>query len=256
MGQHALLIASLLMGIGTFAMAIVEMVKGVLLIRMRYHRWSIRKWTAGESRHVLPLKSPAPAPPGDGAQVLAELEILAAGGHDSAEALYDQPIEKVMGQLQAAANVAIEFPLLYPSLYGFLTATNGSGGIHDAAAGDSKAWSSNHGKVAQARSFAAGMPGVPALTDAEAKDAKDASAARTRISNQVSRKLDAFQLETQYLWTRLNQWASIPLGAGLFYVVYPDSLGGPFATGMLCVAAGVLAPFAKDLKSNLASFAK
>lgn len=53
--------------------------------------------------------------------VLSELLILAAGGHDYDKALYDRPTEKMMAQIQAATDVALEFPDEFPPLYAFLT---------------------------------------------------------------------------------------------------------------------------------------
>src|SRR3989304_5358600 len=54
----------------------------------------------------------------------------AAGGAGGARALYDQPGEKLLGQMQAAVNVALDFPGVFPAFYGFLTpgAPPGAGG--------------------------------------------------------------------------------------------------------------------------------
>lgn len=121
--------AVFLAAVSTVAVAIVEFVKALTRARLFFHRWSVRKWTANLNRSAWGLVKDlvnwcigeAFGNPIVEEAVLGELLLLAAGGHDYDKALYDQPIEKMMAQIQAAANVALEFPNEYPSLYGFLT---------------------------------------------------------------------------------------------------------------------------------------
>ena len=124
--------AVFLAAVSTVAVAIVEFVKALARARLFFHRWALRKWTANSDRTATGLlKDLLNWTSGEaiGAQkieqpVLGELLLLAAGGHDYDKALYDQPTEKMMAQVQAAANVALEFPNEYPSLYAFLTASD------------------------------------------------------------------------------------------------------------------------------------
>ena len=96
--------AVLLAAVATVTMALLDLVKAlpVLTVRLRYHRARVAKWI-GDST------------------ALNDLLILSVSGVESADALYDQPTDKMMGQIQSAANVAVDFPDLYPRIYDFLT---------------------------------------------------------------------------------------------------------------------------------------
>lgn len=99
---HTLNYALLLAAIGTLAMAFIEMLKGVLRLRLLFHRKQVTGWvTDSAARH--------------------QLLILAAGGEHNADVLYDQPTERMMGQIQAAANLCLEYPDRYPQAYAFFT---------------------------------------------------------------------------------------------------------------------------------------
>lgn len=90
LGGKLLIYAGVLAAIGTIAMGIVEMAKSVSRALLFFNRWRVRKWTKSDS-------------------VLAELELLSLGAHTDPDALYDQPVEKMMGQVQAAANLVLEY---------------------------------------------------------------------------------------------------------------------------------------------------
>lgn len=239
LGANLLSYALALAAIGTIAMGIVEMAKSVSMARMRYNRWRISLWT------------------GKGA-VLQELLLLAVGAHTDSSALYDQPVEKMMGQIQAAANLALEYPAEYPHLYELLTTVPQSywqGGAHNISAVDGARWRDNIRLVHNIRQG-------QAITDNEKETAHDASAARARLNNLVARKLDALQNQTQYLWERLNQWSATVVAVVVFLVAVgisdfaPTTPGGWFETLVLALPAGVIAPFAKQLAGSLASFGK
>ena len=100
--DNALEYALLLAAIGTIAMALIEVVKGVFSLRKKFHRRRVADWL------------------GD-ADCLNELLLLAAGSPQSADVLYDQPTERMMGQIQAAANLALDFPDQYQRVYVFFT---------------------------------------------------------------------------------------------------------------------------------------
>ena len=94
--------AALLAAIATVTMALLELVKAALRLRLSYHRRMIREWIGEGKRYE-------------------ELLILTVAGVDSAGALFDQPTDRMMGQIQSATNVVMDFPMLYPELYEFLT---------------------------------------------------------------------------------------------------------------------------------------
>ncbi len=205
--------AVLLAAIGTLAMAFLEALKGLLALRRRYHRWRVEEWVADP-------------------QARRELLGLAAGGEAWADALYDLPTERMLGQIQAAANVALYFPARYPAVYAFLT---GAG-----ADGDGEAWAL----------FAAAAP------DEREAAAREAQGARVRLGNLIARRLDTFQTRTQYLWARLNQGLAIAIGAGIS--AYALAGASRFESGddyaalaALSLLSGMLAPVAKDVVSAL-----
>ncbi len=259
-GSFVLQYALVLVGVGTLSMALLELLKGLFFARRAYNRWSVRQWTARIGRSLGNLLTPGRTAPSEG-PVLAQLELLAAGGHDYTDSLYDQPVEKLMGEIQAAVHVALDFPDLYPELYGFITEVDKShlkdgASNNNTPARDSAIWKAGVTKVRDARArAAAGEPASATPGDGT----QDAALARTRLTNLVSRRLDAFQVETQYFWDRLNQWASMLLGAIIFAAAGLSIAQGDaqtIAIILLALPAGIVAPFAKALVSNLSSFGK
>lgn len=216
--------ALLLSAVGTITMALVELLKGVTLARRHYHRFMIERWLRR-----------AQDPAGAGAELLE----LAAGGKEDAAALFEQSSGKLLGQIQAAANVALDFPAAYPRLYAFLARPD-PGATRRAS--DDDVWASFCRAELAPRRRKVGEPELRA-----------ASQARARLGNLVTRRLDALQNTIDYRWARLNQAVAV-LGGFVFLLivllnrtprlsliqVIPVSLTG-----------GLVAPLAKDLVSAL-----
>ena len=88
--------ATFLAATATAAMALVEFAKALTRTRLFFHRWSLRRWTAQKPRDAwsMPLdiarnlKSRGNNIKAEN-EILSELIILAAGGHDYAQARYD-----------------------------------------------------------------------------------------------------------------------------------------------------------------------
>ena len=83
--------AALLAAIATVTMALLELVKAALRLRLSYHRRMIRQWIGEGKRYE-------------------ELLILTVAGVDSAGALLVQPTDRMMGPIQSATNVVMDFP--------------------------------------------------------------------------------------------------------------------------------------------------
>jgi len=241
LGSSFLSYAIVAAAIGTLAMAFVEMAKNVWPLREAFNRMRVRRWMAQDAAR-------------------AELELLAAGAHADPAALYDQPVEKMMGQVQAAANLALEYPEEYPALYGFLTEVPQrywDAGAHVATRGDRERWQSSVALVHRVRAA-----GPAALDPGDAQHAQEAAAARARLGNLVARKLDAFQNQTQYLWERWNQRAATAAAVVFFLLAVelsqlrPDDAAGWLLAVVVGLFAGVVAPFAKQLAGSLSSFGK
>jgi hypothetical protein len=218
--------ALLLAAIGTVTMALLELIKALARWRKHFHRRQIEKWLATAAARNAPHE---------------QLLLLAAGGSENADALYDQPTGKLMGQIQAAANVALDFPERYKSFYDFITtAPRGDDGGRD-----QRLW----------REFStARMSGRPRRASAaDDAEARAATQARARLGNLVARKLDALQNAVEYKWARYNQAVSIVGGAALLAVIFlrakPDVSVDLMV--LLSITGGMVAPFAKDVVSAL-----
>jgi hypothetical protein len=227
--------AAAIAALSTLSMGLLEFFKAILDARRWYQEQRLRSWVHGPA--------------------FEDLVFLAIGDWKSLDALCSQPIEKMMGEIQSGANIALDSPDRYPALYDFLTSTD----LYEAA--DSKSLQVSNVDLAsrdrelhrrRATLRSAQIRPVDAPPDPESIDA---AKARIRLSNLVSRKLDAFQLRTQYYWDRGNQLAAISLSVGIvFMALTQDSVltGGKIALGLV---SGLVAPFVKDLATNLSQFA-
>jgi hypothetical protein len=289
-GSNILAIAALLAAVGTLAMATLELIKTIFRLQMRYHRWTVQCWTMEIDRHIDRLMAAAltyrplvrQRPFQQGNTQLSELILLAAGGHDFANALFDQSVEKMLGQIQAAVNVAMDFPEDYPTLYEFIVkvpknygplsvpaaARAGNQGDGEgrpsfvpspekkSPPSDAAMWRDAAKRFQDARTRAAEIA-FSAQSAAEALSIQEAAKARTRLNNLIARKLDSFQNETRYLWERLNQWFATALCTGIFAWLLVSALQFNVLLAILvAIPAGIAAPFAKDVTTALASFAK
>lgn len=223
--------ALLLAAIGTIAMALLELIKSVTYWRRHFHRRRIERWLAN-------------AP--DSTAAYQQLMLLAAGGPGNANVLYDQPTAKLMGQVQAAANVALDFPSKYPAFYEFIAAMPLVRELRDGG-DDAKLWR----RFSEER-----MEGRPRKASvADDMQARSAAQARARLGNLVSRKLDVLQNAIEFDWARLNQLWSVAGGGTLlaWVLLNQKSPPSPELVVLLSLLGGLVAPFAKDVVSALTS---
>ena len=223
--------ALLLAAIGTIAMALLELIKSVTFWRRHFHRKRIERWLAT-------------AP--DSKAAYQQLMLLAAGGLESAAVLYDQPTAKLMGQIQAAANVALDFPSKYLAFYEFIAAAPQVRELRESG-DDARLWR----KFSEER-----MEGRPRkVSAADDVQARGAAQARARLGNLVSRKLDVLQNEIEFAWARLNQLWSVAGGGALlaWVLLNQKSPPSPELVVLLSLLGGLVAPFAKDVVSALTS---
>lgn len=71
-------------------MAFIELVKGVAAFRRRFHRRKLSRWMPD---HIC----------------CSELLVLADDDVQNADVLFDQPVERMLGQIQAAAKLSLEY---------------------------------------------------------------------------------------------------------------------------------------------------
>ena len=222
--------ALLLAAIGTLSMTFIELIKGLTAFRRHFHRRELTRWMPDHNSR-------------------RELLMLAAGDEENADVLFDQPTERMLGQIQAAANLSLEFPVRYPLVYKFFTQEDArsklerSENIED----DSELWANFATRTAR-EGFAANE----AQQLNQASEGRAAQQARARLGNLIARRLDIFQNRTQFRWTRLNQLFSIIIGATLaaYALANTNKVDSPkdfLALALLSLLAGMLAPFAKDV---------
>lgn len=240
-------------------MALIELFKGLLSWRDRFHKRRVRAWIESfpiptqvfaEIRKSEPADAEWTPPQADldfHKRVCAQLLRLTTGeGPDGVSmerpmewrpwdvslgnALFALPLDKMMGQIQDAADTAMGNPSLYPELYVLLTA--------GARIDDIIHWYSW-----------AKEPPVRSADDATL--AKTQADTYARLRQFIRRRLDAFQVTARYRWETGNQVASVLLGAVLLFgsLVYLAGPTGPSVIGLAFASliGGIMAPVAKDL---------
>jgi len=259
-----------LAGLGVLTMAILEAVKKLFNVRQLFQRNALQAWIGQHdsgrraAKHYVSQPAGAPAAaasaetaPGRGyawAQAHAELLHLTTGlaldrnAADNASvpdtpftrsvgfALYELELPQLMGQLQEAADAALNHPQLYPNWFAFLT--------RGCAAEDVQRWRS---ALAESRGGAAAESERQAFGELYA-----------RLRMLVRRQLDTFQTVTAYRWREWNQFYAWALGAALMFAAQAlaaltDQRALPNLAMMIAVSllGGLLAPVAKDLVDAL-----
>ncbi len=263
-------IATLVAGIGALAMAVVEAVKAMLPLRASFHHDEIECWLEGRHHsadaRMMGVAFDGMPSAGDPGAAFNELLHLAIGGVAYQTALFEQAPEKMFGQIQAAVNVAMDFPDIAPNLYEFLThepGTERNGAIRVASRLEEAKTAAATGAAAPANDqdrwsrFAAqlnaGTVDLKTKDEAKRKEYLEANQARQRLDNLVRRRLDALQTRIGYRWGRYNQFAgfAVAVGFSVAALVQVQPPLSPLAIAVLAAAAGFLAPPAKDLAAAL-----
>lgn len=247
LSEYILRYAITLAAVSALSMALLEAVKALGSVRDRFHKRRVRNWIERVTVPGEVLISGAPIPPDDRVfheHVYGELVWLTTAEQVDAtaitgsiewkpwhispsNALFALDAEKMMGQIQDAADAALNDPGRCLNLYLFLT-----DGAHPEDITNWYTW--------------AGQP--PVSTAADPTLAKRQADTYTRLRQFIRRRLDAFQLTTGYQWQTVNQIASVVLGALLLggSLLYLDRTVG-WLLVPLSLAGGFLAPVAKDL---------
>lgn len=224
--------ALILAAVSTITMTFLELFKAVYKVRPKYNRKQVEKWLNNEATYK-------------------ELIVLTVTYEKYSDALFDQPADKMMGQIQAAANVATDFPQSYEKLYQFLTDVP-------------EPYNSENKNRLSASSYRQPEPPDAVIwfnfiTDGYSKANQDPSSdvvqqatrARGRLDHFVARKLDAFQSQTELCWARKNQYYAVTT-ASVFLLGLLIYIGVPFFWSfLLAIFGGMMAPFAKDIVSGL-----
>jgi hypothetical protein len=272
-----------LAAVGAFSMAFIELGKKLLDSRTKFQtlRWVLwmnrsefgakdRLLVATGKSGEINLNAPSTE------QALAELlqlctgvspeesqrcarDLVESGGHlplwnawspSAAHAVFALDLERMMGSIQDAADVALASPQQFESLYRFMTT--------GADTTDVNRWHDDGPSA---------MLDVGNLPEAEQRRAVKEHAERfARLRQVVKRKLDGFQLYTGDRWASWNQFAANIVGfIVLFFALLwaqwsnrhvaltTGNLFGSFTYTIIPISllGGILSPVAKDLVSAL-----
>jgi hypothetical protein len=280
MSNFILEYAVTLAALGALTVAIQEAVKKLWSVLGKFHRNALRSWLApghGTAvKHYSAMRMPDSDQSGKASggelRAYAELLHLTTGlteprglatppptGFDRhvSNALFELELAQMMGQVQEAADAALNNPTRYPALFAFLT--------RGCATEDVEQW-----KDAMASKD---VPPNPGASPPDQRDPKKLADLYGRIRLLVRRQLDSFQTVTAYRWREWNQLAAIALGAILMFLAQlPSTVGSGvallsvpgfeallatlfsvagFKMALVSVLGGVLAPVAKDLVDAL-----
>lgn len=242
-----------LAAVGALSMAMLEAWKTLSAWRDGFHKKKLREWLRGVPVPFDALERTACCcPPGDDDafhnRVYAQLIRLTTGESAGlsaltqpvarrlfrvtpADALFALDLEKMLGEIEAAADIALAHPQACPELYHFLCAGGDPG-----EAADWYRWAQE----------------PPVRTGDDAALAKRQADTYEQMRQVMKRRLDALHLTARYEWRVRNQFASVALGAVLLFValVLINSPQDPWGWLRLVAASllgGFAAPVAKDL---------
>jgi hypothetical protein len=247
--------------VGALTMAIIQTIKELTPARAWFHRREMKRWlAAGEETRTqisgaaggkrarrtggaadagvdrLMLSNPfsGEASETSGAELCRrQLIMLATAGN--AAALYALEIEKLAGQLNAAAALVADNPRKYPDLLRCLA---------------------RHADKSDVEHLVENDPPEPdAKSDKQHREAVNRYLDRkVRVTHHIQRNIDGFQIATHYRWSWVLQLCSFGLSFVIAMVAVAYSVGrnvldpATFWSSLpLALVAGFLAPIARDL---------
>ncbi len=231
--------ATALAAVGVISMAFLQTVKDVLPLR----RWFQAAWVRGWLR-AQATQSPAITTAGAVNAGTAEADLVRLATSGDRNALYDLAIEQVTGQMNAAAQMVLDFPWRNPHLFRCLAA---------------------QADVDDIRRLLDARP--PERGPRPATSAEDKAAlidARNRVTHQVQRSLDGLMISAGFRWKLYLQVASIVLSGLIVWAGLMLFVREPIEVFVrhlplylaLAVLGGFLAPVARDLVAALQQLRK
>ena len=213
--------------IGVLSMAVIQTAKDLFPVRRWFQRRYLRQWLRIKTREVGDAVDPARAE--------QDLIRLATAGDESA--FYDLSIEQLCGQITAAATVVLDFPAMHRDL---LTCLAAEADPEDRAA---LLRAADLGRAALDRMRAETPNDYQILVDA-----------RSRVTHQVQRSIDALQIAAGFRWKLRLQSAAVAIscvltavGMSLYRSPETSAPMGVLVSVPLGLMAGFLAPIARDI---------
>ena len=219
-------LAAAMAAIGVLSMAILQTLKDMLPVRNRFQQWWLKRWFIDRAAKAKAIGVVEPN------IIKAEKDLVRLATAGDRAAFYDLAIEQMCGQMNAAAQVVLEYPADHDDLLRCLAALADKNDL------DVLLDKTVREKVA---------PKTQAQVDA-----------RTRVIHQVQRSIDGFQISAGFRWKWILQVVSFAISFALIFVGFSmhagadglrlDHVGSYILAGLL---GGFLAPVARDLVAAL-----
>lgn len=223
--------------IGVAAMALIQAAKDVFPLRRLYQRSRLHKWMT-EGAHEAEVRFGAALQDPTGGAVNArcawkDLVALSVDGDENA--LLDLSVEQLCGQMSAAFQMVLDYPKQYRDLLLIAGSFASPDDINEILNTD--------------RSRIARGEGPPTAEQIRWADA------RNRVTHQLQRAVDGFQIATAYRWTYLMKISSFAVSAVLAMLAVQTKGSGIIShigvIAFTAVLAGFLAPIARDLAATI-----
>jgi hypothetical protein len=229
-------------GLGMLSMALIEAAKQITPICRWYQRFQMLRWIWIHAKIALENL---------GLETnwkLAEGQLILLATDGDQRSFYNLEIEKLCGQWNAAIQIVLDSPKLYPDLFQCVAA---------------RSRKSDFFKVRDQELPDALPPDVEAklpLAEQKARFDRRQSFAnsRMRVTHHIQRAIDAFQINTTFRWSWILQFSSYFVSAGLadYAINHYSGLRVTTNTVFAAMLAGFLAPVANNLLSTIQKLAK
>src|SRR5712692_6932395 len=225
--------ATALAAVGVISMAFLQTIKDVLPVRRWFQAWWVGGWLTEQAAGTPALATGAV----NVAAAQTDLVRLATSGDRAA--LYDLAIEQVTAQMNAAAQMVLDFPWRHEHLFRCLAA--------QADAEDLR------------RLLDARPPEGGPRRELSAEDKSALIDARNRVTHQVQRSLDGLMISAGFRWKLCLQLASFVVSALIVWAGLMLFVREPIEVfvrhlplyAALALLGGFLAPVARDLVAAL-----
>ncbi|GEM_PF-1736407 len=214
-----------LVAAGTIAMAVLQVIKELTPIRLAFQRCWVCSWIAERCQRFNAERDAEPdePPPPTSAIARWQLAELATGREE--RAFYDLPVEDLVTQANAAAQIALDQPARYWTLLAVLSE------------GTSRA---------DLRTLLIGQP-----TTGSTQPYFDA---RSRIARRIQRNLDGVRIACGNRWKFLMLLASLVLTTAIVetaVAIHTEDFQACLLALPIGIVGGYLAPIARDLLAAL-----
>jgi len=266
LSAHAYQFLTAIAAVGVLSMAIIQTIKDMLPVRNWFQKYFVCRWLKQKAKGAqvaasewmsmsgaglawFKVERERTDPPADNRYFLdspgvstAERDLFKLATDGDEKALYDLPIEQLCGQINSAAQVVLDRPIDHTDLFLCLAS------MADPVDAARVMFPPKEAK------------GPRPLNDEEAKKRHDNYVdARTRVTHQIQRAIDALQIRVGFRWKFSLQIASIVL-SGLIAGVGVWTFGkGPhpvLSSIGIAILGGFLAPVARDLVAALQQLRK